>query len=57
MALNASHETKLIVKPYPIKGSGGIKKHALGQMLVMMLEVEVEMDRSSQIWKVSSTCD
>lgn len=30
-------------------------KHALGQMFIMMLKVEVEMDRSSQILKVSST--
>lgn len=30
-------------------------KHALGQMLVMMLDGEVEMGRSSQILKVSST--
>jgi hypothetical protein len=28
-------------------------KHAMGQMLVMMLEVDVEMDRSSQILKVN----
>lgn len=56
MALNASHETKPVAKPYAIEGFEELEsKHALVQVLVMVLRVVVEMDRSSQILEASST--
>ena len=58
MAVNASHETKLVAKPYAIEGLRDKSGSMLWvKCLSWCLRVVVETDRSSQILEARSTFD